>query len=139
MVIMPEDDGWIDESSLESFPKNFLLTILRVVMSNSELATGYAALILADEGLDITADKLLTLTKSAGVEVEAIWAQLFAKALEGKDVKDMLLNVGGTPSNFQHSFYFGGIEVLISRWRSSFCCCCWYRWCCRCGWCCRPC
>jgi 60s Acidic ribosomal protein len=65
-------------------------------MSNAELATGYAALILADEGLDITADKLSSLTKAAGVEVEPIWTQLFAKALEGKDVKDMLLNVGGT-------------------------------------------
>jgi large subunit ribosomal protein LP1 len=65
-------------------------------MSNSELATGYAALILADEGLDITADKLQTLTKAAGIEVESIWSQLFAKALEGRDVKDMLLNVGGS-------------------------------------------
>lgn len=65
-------------------------------MSNAELATGYAALILADEGLEITADKLATLTKAAGIEVESIWTQLFAKALEGKDVKDLLLNVGGT-------------------------------------------
>jgi large subunit ribosomal protein LP1 len=64
-------------------------------MSTGELATGYAALILADEGLEITSDKLLALTKAAGVEVESIWAQLFAKALAGKDVKDMLLNVGG--------------------------------------------
>lgn len=63
-------------------------------MSNAELATGYAALILADEGLEITADKLATLTKAAGIEVEPIWTQLFAKALEGKDVKDLLLNVG---------------------------------------------
>ena len=65
-------------------------------MSNAELATGYAALILADEGLDITADKLAALTKAAGIEVESIWTQLFAKALEGKDVKELLLNVGGT-------------------------------------------
>ena len=36
-----------------------------------------------------------TLIKAANVpEVEPIWATLFAKALEGKDVKDMLLNVG---------------------------------------------
>jgi large subunit ribosomal protein LP1 len=68
-------------------------------MSNAELATGYAALILADEGLDITSDKLSALTKAAGVEVEPIWTQLFAKALEGKDVKDMLLNVGGTKTS----------------------------------------
>ena len=36
-----------------------------------------------------------TIIKAAGVaDVEPIWATLFAKALEGKDVKDLLLNVG---------------------------------------------
>ncbi|ATZ49259.1 hypothetical protein BCIN_04g04290 [Botrytis cinerea B05.10] len=64
-------------------------------MSNAELASSYAALILADDGVDITADKLQTLIKAAGIEdVEPIWTSLFAKALEGKDVKDLLLNVG---------------------------------------------
>ncbi|KAF2430643.1 ribosomal protein 60S [Tothia fuscella] len=64
-------------------------------MSNSELATSYAALILADDGVDITADKLQTLIKAANItDVEPIWTSLFAKALEGKDVKDLLLNVG---------------------------------------------
>ncbi|KAJ9498356.1 hypothetical protein LTR99_003206 [Exophiala xenobiotica] len=64
-------------------------------MSNAELASAYAALILADDGIEITADKLNTLIKAANVaDVEPIWASLFAKALEGKDVKDMLLNVG---------------------------------------------
>ncbi|KAL0638493.1 60S acidic ribosomal protein P1 [Maublancomyces gigas] len=64
-------------------------------MSNNELAVSYAALILADDGVDITADKLNSLIKAAGcTDVEPIWTSLFAKALEGKDVKDMLLNVG---------------------------------------------
>jgi len=64
-------------------------------MSTAELASSYAALILADDGVDITADKLNTLIKAAGLtEVEPIWTSLFAKALEGKDVKDLLLNVG---------------------------------------------
>ncbi|KAL1968895.1 hypothetical protein VTN77DRAFT_1256 [Rasamsonia byssochlamydoides] len=64
-------------------------------MSTAELAVSYAALILADDGVEITADKLNTLIKTANVpEVEPIWAQLFAKALEGKDVKDLLTNVG---------------------------------------------
>ncbi|CCX31888.1 50S ribosomal protein LP1 [Pyronema domesticum] len=64
-------------------------------MSNAELAVSYAALILADESIEITADKLNTLIKAAGVaDVEPIWASLFAKALEGKDLKEMLLNVG---------------------------------------------
>jgi large subunit ribosomal protein LP1 len=64
-------------------------------MSTAELAVSYAALILADDGVEITADKLNTLIKTANVpDVEPIWAQLFARALEGKDVKDLLTNVG---------------------------------------------
>jgi large subunit ribosomal protein LP1 len=64
-------------------------------MSNAELATSYAALILADDGVEITSDKIQTLIKAANVvDVEPIWASLFAKALEGKDVKDLLSNVG---------------------------------------------
>ncbi|MCJ1243418.1 60S acidic ribosomal protein P1 [Trapelia coarctata] len=64
-------------------------------MSTSELAVSYAALILADEDIDVTADKLQTLIKAAKLDdVEPIWTTLFAKALEGKNVKDMLLNVG---------------------------------------------
>jgi len=64
-------------------------------MSTAELAASYAALILADESVEITADKLDTLIKAAKVaDIEPIWTQLFAKALEGKDVKDLLSNVG---------------------------------------------
>ncbi|EMC97599.1 hypothetical protein BAUCODRAFT_88569 [Baudoinia panamericana UAMH 10762] len=65
-------------------------------MSTAELATSYAALILADDGVEITADKLNSLIQAAKVpDVEPIWATLFAKALEGKDVRDMLMNTGG--------------------------------------------
>ncbi|BCS24656.1 ribosomal protein P1 [Aspergillus puulaauensis] len=64
-------------------------------MSNAELACSYASLILADEGIEITADKIQTLLTAAKVqEVEPIWTSIFAKALEGKDVKDLLTNVG---------------------------------------------
>ncbi|KAI4098761.1 MAG: hypothetical protein L6R37_006317 [Teloschistes peruensis] len=49
-------------------------------MSTSEIATSYAALILADEDLDVTPDKLQTLIKAAGIDdVESIWTTLFAK------------------------------------------------------------
>ncbi|GLB44406.1 putative eukaryotic ribosomal protein P1 P2 family protein [Lyophyllum shimeji] len=64
-------------------------------MASTDLAASYAALILADEGIEITSDKLLTLTNAANVELEPIWASLMAKALEGKNVKDLLSNVGG--------------------------------------------
>uniref|UniRef100_A7KMW5 60S acidic ribosomal protein P1 n=5 Tax=Melampsora medusae f. sp. deltoidis TaxID=258770 RepID=A7KMW5_9BASI len=60
----------------------------------ADLATTYAALILADEGLEISADKINTLVSAAKIDVEPIWATLLAKALEGKDIKDMLTNVG---------------------------------------------
>jgi large subunit ribosomal protein LP1 len=45
--------------------------------------------------LTVQADKLQTLITAAKVpEVEPIWCTLFAKALDGKNLKDMLLNVG---------------------------------------------
>ncbi|TDL13497.1 hypothetical protein BD410DRAFT_903288 [Rickenella mellea] len=67
--------------------------------ANTELATSYAALILADEGIEITSDKIIALTTAANVEVEPIWASLLAKALEGKNVKEILLNVSAAPSS----------------------------------------
>jgi len=63
-------------------------------MASTDLAPTYAALILADDGLEITADKIVALTSAANVEIEAIWANLLAKALEGKNVKELLSNVG---------------------------------------------
>ncbi|KAF9523172.1 60s acidic ribosomal protein-domain-containing protein, partial [Crepidotus variabilis] len=62
--------------------------------ANTELAATYAALILADDGIEITSDKILALTNAANVELEPIWASLLAKALEGKNVKELLSNVG---------------------------------------------
>ena len=63
-------------------------------MSNSELACVYAALILADDDVAITGEKILTILKAAKVNVEPYWPGLFAKALEGVNVKDLLSNVG---------------------------------------------
>ena len=63
-------------------------------MASADLAATYAALILADDGIDITSEKILALTNAAGVELEPIWASLLAKALEGKNVKELLSNVG---------------------------------------------
>ena len=63
-------------------------------MASHELAATYASLILADEGVEITTDKIVQLTSAAGVPVEPIWASLLAKALEGKDMKELLFNIG---------------------------------------------
>ncbi|XP_064383357.1 large ribosomal subunit protein P1-like [Halichondria panicea] len=63
-------------------------------MSESELACVYSALILQDADINITAEKMTTLIKAAGLDVEPIWPSLFSKALEGKDVGALIMNVG---------------------------------------------
>lgn len=45
--------------------------------------------------ISVQGEKINTLTTAAKVELEPIWASLLAKALDGKDVKNMLTNVGG--------------------------------------------
>merc|ERR1712038_175476 len=63
-------------------------------MANSELACVYAALILADDDVAVTPEKITTILKAAGVEVEPYWPGLFSKALESADLKALITNVG---------------------------------------------
>ncbi|CAD5115832.1 DgyrCDS4770 [Dimorphilus gyrociliatus] len=64
--------------------------------SNNELACVYASLILADDGVTITADKIQAVLKAAGVSVEPIWINLFAKALGDLDIKELVAKVGSS-------------------------------------------
>ncbi|ODQ64595.1 ribosomal protein 60S [Nadsonia fulvescens var. elongata DSM 6958] len=61
---------------------------------SSEAAVAYATLILSDADIQVSSEKILALTKAAGIEVQAIWAEIFAKAIEGKDLKEVLFNIG---------------------------------------------
>uniref|UniRef100_A0A0C9RPR8 TSA: Wollemia nobilis Ref_Wollemi_Transcript_28540_751 transcribed RNA sequence n=1 Tax=Wollemia nobilis TaxID=56998 RepID=A0A0C9RPR8_9CONI len=63
-------------------------------MSCSELACTYAALILHDDGIPITAEKIMTLVKAADVQIESYWPALFAKLLEKRSIEDLILSVG---------------------------------------------
>ncbi|KAL9642810.1 hypothetical protein ABK040_009885 [Willaertia magna] len=63
-----------------------------------ELACTYAALILHDEGISITADKIKDLTVAANITVEPFWPTLFAKFFAKVKVSDILSNIGGSPA-----------------------------------------
>ncbi|KAK1425054.1 hypothetical protein QVD17_20397 [Tagetes erecta] len=63
-------------------------------MSVGELASTYACLILADDGIPITAEKIATLLKAANVDCESYWPSLFAKLAEKKNIEDLIMNVG---------------------------------------------
>ncbi|KAJ1722325.1 hypothetical protein LPJ53_003235 [Coemansia erecta] len=77
-------------------------------MSVAEKAIVYAALILADDNVAIT---LEAITKAAGVEVESIYFNLFAKAFEGKDLNELLLNVGSSAGAAAPAATAGGAAV----------------------------
>eukprot|EP01118_Nematostelium_gracile_P016737 TRINITY_DN69_c0_g1_i2.p1 TRINITY_DN69_c0_g1~~TRINITY_DN69_c0_g1_i2.p1 ORF type:complete len:119 (-),score=63.13 TRINITY_DN69_c0_g1_i2:72-428(-) len=61
----------------------------------SELACTYAALILHDDGVAITGDKIKALLDAAGVRTAPFWPGLFASALAKQNINDLLVSGGG--------------------------------------------
>merc|ERR1711959_647843 len=60
---------------------------------HDELCCSYAALMLHDDGVGITAEKLAKVIKDSGNTVEPYWPMLFAKALKSANVDELLTNV----------------------------------------------
>lgn len=63
-------------------------------MSFGELACTYACLILHDDGIAVTAEKIAKLVKAANVSVESYWPSLFAKLVEKRNIEDLITNIG---------------------------------------------
>ncbi|KAK1376270.1 60S acidic ribosomal protein P1 [Heracleum sosnowskyi] len=63
-------------------------------MSIGELGCTYACLILSDDGIPVTAEKISTILKAANVNVESYWPSLFAKLAEKRSIDDLVMNVG---------------------------------------------
>ncbi|EFN72683.1 60S acidic ribosomal protein P1 [Camponotus floridanus] len=62
--------------------------------TEAELACVYSALILVDDDIAVTGEKIQTILKAANVNVDSYWPGLFAKALEGINVKELITNIG---------------------------------------------
>merc|ERR1711980_36891 len=58
---------------------------------SAELACTYAALILNDDDVEITGDKITAILKAANVE---FWPSLCAGALKDVDVRSLITNIG---------------------------------------------
>ena len=56
----------------------------------AELAVVYAALILNDDGIEITGDKLNKLIQAAGVKLESYWVDLFAEYFKNHDISELV-------------------------------------------------
>jgi len=69
-----------------------------MALSNDELACVYASLILADDNVDVKGDKIAAILKAANYEIEPYWPGLFAGALEGVKVTDLIKNIGSAPA-----------------------------------------
>ena len=63
--------------------------------NKDQLACTLAALILHDEGSDVTGDSINKVLKAAKITVAPYWPTLLGKALEGKNVGDFLKVSGG--------------------------------------------
>ena len=69
---------------------------------STELACVYASLILADDDVAVTPEKISTILKAAGVEFEPYWPGLFAKV---KYLQDNKLN---SLVSFTKAHFLGG-------------------------------
>ena len=61
-----------------------------------ELTVTYAALLLHDGELEITEEKLNKVISASGNSVEGYWPGLFAKALKGRNINDLISNAAAS-------------------------------------------
>jgi len=63
--------------------------------NKDELAVVYASLILQDDKIPITEDKISTLLEAANVSVQPFWPSFFSQLLSRSNVEDLILKGGG--------------------------------------------
>ena len=59
-------------------------------MASKELACVYAALILNDDKIEITADKINSILNAANVNIETYWIELFVQYFKTHDISEII-------------------------------------------------
>lgn len=60
-------------------------------MSNiAEVAIPYAILALHDDNVEVNEANIVKILGAANIEVDAVWVSIFVRALQGKNIGDML-------------------------------------------------
>jgi large subunit ribosomal protein LP1 len=62
--------------------------------THAELVCTYAALILHDDGVEISGTNIRKLLDASNNKVDSFWPSLFAKALHGRNIADLLVGGG---------------------------------------------
>ena len=60
----------------------------------SFLACSYAVLLLHDEGIPVTADKIMAIVTAAGLDVAPFWGKTAARVAQSGDINLMLSSLG---------------------------------------------
>ena len=70
-------------------------------MASPELSCAYAALILNDDNIEITKEKIDSILNAAGVKVESYWVELFAEYFKNHNISELIK--GTSLSGYQTS------------------------------------
>ena len=82
---------------------------------HDELACTYAALLLHDGDLEISEEKLKQVLTASNNSVEGYWPGLFAKALKGRNVADLLANAGSAAAPVAAAAPAGGASAAPAK------------------------
>lgn len=74
-------------------------------MASPELACIYAALILNDDNIEITNDKIKSILNIAGINVESYWIDLFSEYFKSHDLTELIkgTSFGSSSTNLNQS------------------------------------
>ena len=110
VALTPADTktGIIPNSPKSTFQHSTQYILKMAELTSDELSCIYASLILIDDDVAVTGEKIQTLLKAANVKVAPYWPGLFANAVGSMDAKTLLGNVGSAMPSASPAAAAGG-------------------------------